>query len=439
MNRLFPRFVVLILLSVAAATIAIYLAISYFFGDPFEEIAYKQASAPIFLLEQYIDKAGSDEWLVRLNKVREVSKVRLDLIPLPQAQTALTPEQAKQLMRGELVLDVASKSFFRRVDLNGERYVGSADDVIHAQNLPIDVGLVLQMEILRYIIVAVCLLIPLAIWSGRHWRDLQNLSQVADAIGGGNLAVRAHVRNSASIAPLAQRINQMAARIGQLLDTQKSLLHSVSHELRTPIARLEFGLELLRNAAANPRLEGRIDAMEADVEELKMLVNELLSLGKLDQQTALTKVRFSVEAMLHDCLDHVSHAVDGKSLSASLANDLGNYAADQHLLARAVHNLLSNAAKYAEHQLRLSARRGKDGRLEITVDDDGPGIPSEEREHIFDAFYRLDRSRDRATGGYGLGLSIARKAVALHGGALFAEDSDLGGARFVLQLPSQPD
>jgi signal transduction histidine kinase len=107
---------------------------------------------------------------------------------------------------------------------------------------------------------------------------------------------------------------------------------------------------------------------------------------------------------------------------------------DRRLLARAVGNLLRNAQKYAAHTVALSARRDGD-LLEIVVDDDGPGIPEEERERIFEPFYRLDRSRDRATGGFGLGLSIARKAVALHGGVLAVQRSPLGGARFVITLP----
>ncbi|MGB9108409.1 MAG: ATP-binding protein, partial [Telluria sp.] len=99
-----------------------------------------------------------------------------------------------------------------------------------------------------------------------------------------------------------------------------------------------------------------------------------------------------------------------------------------------VGNLLRNAQKYAAHTVALHASRDG-GWLEITVDDDGPGIPEEERGRIFEPFYRLDRSRDRATGGFGLGLSIARKAVALHGGMLRVERSPLNGARFVITLP----
>ena len=104
-------------------------------------------------------------------------------------------------------------------------------------------------------------------------------------------------------------------------------------------------------------------------------------------------------------------------------------------MARAVGNLLRNAQKYAQGRIVLSARRTSEG-IEIAIDDDGPGIPAEEREKIFDPFYRLDRSRDRATGGFGLGLSIAQKAVVLHGGRLRVETSTLGGARFVIELPT---
>jgi len=96
---------------------------------------------------------------------------------------------------------------------------------------------------------------------------------------------------------------------------------------------------------------------------------------------------------------------------------------------------VANAAKYANHHIALSARRLKDGSVEISVEDDGPGIPIDERERIFAPFYRLDRSRDRMTGGFGLGLAIAQKAVSLHGGQIHATASSLGGAKFVLNIP----
>ena len=265
MNRLFFRFFILVMLSITAATFVIYFAISRLFGDPLDDIARRQAAAQIFVLEQYVDRAAADEWLTRLNKVREVSDANFEIVPLAAARAALPPSSLAAFERGELVVLPAQRAFYRRVDLDGERYVGSDEEAILALDLPIDIGLALKMEALRYVIVALALLIPIALWSRSHWKGLQQLSAVADDFGSGNLAARAHMRPNDSIYPLAERINAMAGRIEALLDAQRNLLHSVSHEIRTPIARLEFGLELLRSAARNPALEQRIDGMEGEI------------------------------------------------------------------------------------------------------------------------------------------------------------------------------
>ncbi len=431
MNRIFFRFFVLVMLSITLATFAIYFVMSRLFGDPLDDIARRQAAAQIFLIEQYVDKAPVDEWLTRLNKVREVSEVHLELIPLAQARAALPPSRHEALKRGDVVLDVSSKAFFRRVDLGGNYYVGSHEDVIWARDLPIDIGLALKMELVRYVIVALALLIPIALWSRSHWTGLQVLSKVADDFGAGQLSARAVMKPGASIYPLAERINHMAGRIEGLLDAQRNLMHSVSHELRTPIARLEFALELLRAKADNPDLEPRIAAMEGDVAELNNLVNELLSMTRLDGAQPLHTETFDLAAALHACAEGLPP--QDCALAVALTDGLGDVTADRRLLLRAVGNLLRNAQKYCEGEIRLSARRG--AQIEIVVEDNGPGIPADERARVFEPFYRLDRSRDRATGGFGLGLSIAYKAVALHGGTVSVDESALGGARFIITLP----
>jgi two-component system, OmpR family, sensor kinase len=431
-NRIFFRFFVLVMLSITVATFVIYFAISRLFGDPLEDIARRQAAAQIFLIEQYVDKAPQNEWLVRLNKVREVSDINIELIPMASAYRGLPASQHELLKRGEVVLDVANKAFYRRVDLYGNVYVGSADDVILARDLPIDIGLALEIEALRYVIVALAILFPILLWSRSHWTGLQVLSRVADEVGAGHLAARAVMRPSASIYPLAERMNHMAGKIESLLDAQRNLLHSVSHELRTPIARLEFALELLRAAADNPALEQRIAAMEGDLAELNGLVGELLSMTRMEGGQPLLREPLAVDEVLRQC---VSALPPGPcALTLALPPALGTVEADRRLLARAIGNLLRNAQKYGTKEIRLSALRG--AALEIVVEDDGPGIPEAERVKVFEPFYRLDRSRDRATGGFGLGLSIAAKAVALHQGTIRIDTSPLGGARFVITLPA---
>lgn len=434
MNRIFFRFFVLVMLSITAATFVIYFAIDRMFGDPVEDIARRQAAAQIFLLEQYVDKAGPDEWLSRLNKVREVSEVRYDLLDIAEARDALSGRQLAALEHGEVVLLPARKALYRRVDRDGQRYIGSEREVIRARNLPIDLDQALKVEVVRFVIVALALLLPIALWSRSHWQGLQSLSRVADEFGAGKLSARSHMKPSASIYPLAERINDMAGRIQSLLESQKNLLHSVSHELRTPIARLEFGLELLQSKTDDPGLHKRIAAMEGDLAELNGLVNELLGMARMDSEQSLQAAPFELAPMLRECLQSLPLSQHDIGFEAEQAP--GAIEADQRLLARAICNLLRNAQKYAASRIQLSARRPGDDGVEIAVEDDGPGIPPEERERIFEPFYRLDRSRDRATGGFGLGLSIAHKAVAMHGGTLTVEDGELGGARFVITLPA---
>ncbi|MGJ9419372.1 ATP-binding protein [Massilia sp. CMS3.1] len=434
MNRIFFRFFMLVMLSISGATFVIYFAMSRLFGDPLDDIARRQASAQIFLVEQYVDKARADEWLARLNRVREVSDTRYDLIPLQKARSFLPATSLGALDRGDVVLDIDGKSFYRRVDLKGERYIGSEDEVIHAQDLPIDVSLALQMEAVRYVIVALALLVPIALWSRSHWQGLQSLSRVADEFGAGKLSARAHMQPSSSIYPLAERIDHMADRIEELLVSQKNLLHSVSHELRTPIARLEFALELLGAKTDDPALHKRIAAMEGDVSELNSLVSELLGMARLDSGQAPQRETVELAALLHTV--EAALPPGQPVLAIDCAPDVGTIEADARLLGRALSNLLRNAQKYAASTIRVTARR-EGARVTIAVEDDGPGIPPDERERIFEPFYRLDRSRDRATGGFGLGLSIARKAVLLHGGLVQVTGSELGGARFLVVLPQR--
>lgn len=433
MNRLFLRFVILVTLSTSVAAFIVYFAIARLFGDPLASIARDQAAAQILLLEQYVDRGPAGGWLDRLDKVRGMSGVRFDLIPAAAARERLAAGQRAAFDRGEVVFDLVDRSLLRRVDLRGERYAGSDRQAIHARDLPIDIRVALRMEAVRYLIVALALLVPIGIWSRAHWRGLQELMKVADRFGAGELAARAAVNRRDSIYPLAERLNHMAGRIETLLASQRGLLHSVSHEIRTPIARLEFAFELLHDKAGDVLLQQRIGSMQDDLAELKSLVNELLDMARLDSDQPLRHQTFDLAEALRGCAGALPPAA--VPLEVAVPDDIGSYHGDCRLLMRATGNLLRNAQKYANGKVVLSAST-RPGEVTIDVDDDGPGIPEEEREKVFEPFYRLDRSRDRGTGGFGLGLSIAGKAVALHGGSLRIATSPLGGARFTICLPA---
>lgn len=436
MKRIFLRFFALVMVSISVASLLIYALVTWLFGDPLEQSAARQAAPQIFLLEQYVDKASADDWLNRLNKVREVSDVKFEIIPLQQALPSVPATRRADLQSGAIVIDAKNKSFYRRVDLQGQRYAGSEDDVLQVQGLPIDTLLTLKLELTRFVVIALALLIPIVFWSRSHWLDLQRLANMADAVGSGDLSARVTLKESANLFPLSLQLNQMAARIHTLLGAQQHLMHSVSHELRTPIARLEFGMELLQKQAKDLAMETRIEKMRDDLGELDSLVSELLQMARMNQTQTLRSAPFDLAATLRACVDGLQHELSAHQVSIEFVREICAINADQALLTRAINNLLKNAAKYASTRVTISLEIPADRTIQIAISDDGPGIPETERERIFEPFYRLDRSRDRATGGFGFGLAIALQAVQQHGGKITAHTSNLGGAQFVVHLPA---
>lgn len=225
--------------------------------------------------------------------------------------------------------------------------------------------------------------------------------------------------------------------LGTALAEHKRLLHAVSHELRTPLARLRFALELIELADDDAGRRRRIIEAGRDVDELESLVRDLLRHQALEASPteAVQRVTVTVAPLLKQI------AADGERVRSSTEvhwtgpDDLGEVELDPKLFRRAIGNLVSNAARYAEDEVELSAER-RDGRLFVYVDDDGPGVPPDQREAIFAPFQRLDEARSRDTGGSGLGLPIAIGVARAHGGSIEVEESPLGGARFIWESPA---
>jgi two-component system sensor histidine kinase RstB len=202
---------------------------------------------------------------------------------------------------------------------------------------------------------------------------------------------------------------------------------------------MRFALEMLSGTDERTERERLWAMMEADLDELDHLIDTSLTYARFEREAPephFSSVRFAT--WLNDEVDAVrllgrnlAIAVDTEKLPENLHVDL-----DRKAMPYALRNLLRNAFKYASKQVVVSAELDQD-RILIHVDDDGIGIPPEDREHVFSAFTRLDRSRDRATGGYGLGLAITRRVLELHGGTATADAAPLGGARFTLSWKAQ--
>ncbi|WP_448110867.1 ATP-binding protein [Pseudomonas lini] len=288
------------------------------------------------------------------------------------------------------------------------------------------------------VLIGATMLACLLLWLRPHWRDLERLKGTAERFGKGHLSERTQISPSSNIGSLANVFDTMAGDIENLLNQQRDLLNAVSHELRTPLTRLDFGLALALSDDLPATSRERLQGLVAHIRELDELVLELLSYSRLQNPGQLPE---QVDVSLDEFIDSILGSVDEELESPEIVIDvllhgqLERFSLDPRLTARAIQNLLRNAMRYCEKRIQIGVQVCPKG-CEIWVDDDGIGIPQEERERIFEPFYRLDRSRDRATGGFGLGLAISRRALEAQSGTLTAQVSPLGGARFRLWLPT---
>ena len=236
--------------------------------------------------------------------------------------------------------------------------------------------------------------------------------------------------SSGTLKELAYSFDSMSSHIQRLLNVQREMINAISHELRTPIARLRFGLEVMKDEV-DDHVTKTIEALEGDVEELNTLVDEVLTYGKLESGSlSLNFSEASIASVVNTILHHNHLLLQHLQVTVSITGD-DQALIDEHHLSRAIQNLVLNAAKYAESEVVITLSKD-DARWQLDIEDDGPGIAFEDRDKVFIPFERLDNSRTRASGGYGLGLAIVQRIAFWHGGAVLIDASDSGGAKFSL-------
>ena len=231
---------------------------------------------------------------------------------------------------------------------------------------------------------------------------------------------------------LGRTMNDMLTRLETAYAAQRSLVSDVSHELRSPIATVRANLEL---AAADPSGAAWAESREVVLEEvqrLQALVDDLLTLSRADAGALHLRRRdCDLDDLVVDEARRVGEA-SGTPVAVSVVPVRVQGDADR--LRQVLRNLLENASRYADARVRVGLAV-RDGAAVVTVDDDGPVVPEEQRAAVFERFVRLDPTRDRDTGGSGLGLAIARDLTRAHGGALDCGESPDGWCRFELRLP----
>ena len=269
--------------------------------------------------------------------------------------------------------------------------------------------------------------------TGRALRPVEQIRRRTSQISDADLDTRIDVPPTGDeVAELARTLNGMLDRLHAASQAQARFVADASHELRTPLAAVRAELDITARQGASADWARAASFIGASNDRMQHLVDDLLVLARTSEPSVDGR---DGEVDLDDVVEGVGFRLrPPPAITVRVSTTPARVRGNRHDLERAVQNLADNAVRHATGQVRLSVGLQGDT-AEISVDDDGTGIPEAAREIVFDRFVRLDEGRARAEGGSGLGLAIVRGIVVSHGGSVVATTSELGGARFVVRLP----
>ncbi|MFK8019687.1 MAG: ATP-binding protein [Pseudomonadales bacterium] len=272
-------------------------------------------------------------------------------------------------------------------------------------------------------------------------RDIERLNNSASRLGGDINASTPELADVTELNELAATFAKMAAQIKAMVHGQKEMTNALSHELRTPLARVKFGIAVLQSRVDQPISE-ELEKINDDINEFDALIGRMLDYARLDDPALHFQPQWiAVQPWLEDlCLK--SRAKDrGIQYSIVVAPNASEVFADSTLLSLAFSNLFNNALRYAKSNIAVHCAvetQGESITWSLSVADDGEGIPEAKLTEVFKAFTRLDASRDRGTGGHGLGLAVVARIAALHNGVARATQASLGGALLTVTVVYSP-
>jgi two-component system sensor histidine kinase CpxA len=273
-------------------------------------------------------------------------------------------------------------------------------------------------------------------------RPILRLRQATHELSAGDLTARAPTkleRRRDELGELVHDFNQMADRIERLMMSQRQLISDISHELRSPLARLNVALGLARQRSGAEAVSS-LDRIEREAERLNEMIGKLLSLARMQgAEGPPDKARVQLDEMVKEVAADAEFEAQERNCAVRVVGSMKCAAeGSPELLRSAVENVVRNAVRYtaagSEVEITLANR---DSSAEITVRDHGPGVPDAELPNLFRPFYRVANARERETGGVGLGLAIAERAVRLHGGTVAAANAPGGGLVVKIRVPAK--
>jgi signal transduction histidine kinase len=276
---------------------------------------------------------------------------------------------------------------------------------------------------IAWTVCSVLLVLGLSFYAFRRvTRPLESLTRAAESLGRSGLTEALQESGASEVRRAARAFNDMQGRIRRLLEDRMQMVAAISHDLRTPITRLKLRAEFIDDPEQREK-------MLRDLDEMETMIRESLALAREDANPE-PRAKIDLAQLLADSVEGMEHVA--LETDPTLAKD-ATIEAQPIALKRAVTNLVENAVVYGRRAKVQLAGRPKE--FDILIDDEGPGIPEGEFERVFRPFYRLEASRNRESGGAGLGLAIARSVVRAQGGDIVLQNRPEGGLRATITLP----
>lgn len=396
------------------------------------KVSEQQARATVLLILDALGQHPRAEWDRVFGAIQ--GKFGFPLARVPLGDVRLDKEQQERLERREVVISLSDSSPATQSGVRVYARIGDTGEVLVLgplvlfEWLPLPIVIVLGTVALFLMGLAAYLLVrPLE-------RRLKGLERAVQQVTAGNLAVRAEARGKDAVGQLAASFNGMTEHIQRLIQSQREMTRAVSHELRTPVARIRFGLEMVTEIDDAAARTDKVAQIDQDIDELDDLIDEILTYARLEEGTpALRWETVDVAGLARQVQRELQPIAGALVVQVEAPDELG-VDGEERWLHRVLQNLVANAIRYARAAIVVRVFADGDW-VELAVDDDGPGIPEADRERVFKPFARLDDSRHRASGGYGLGLSIVQRIAEWHGGRAWVDRAAAGGASFHLRWP----
>lgn len=370
----------------------------------------------------------------RLQQIQKFFPFKLTLQSVNKLQ--LDTDQKARLYRKDIVIMFRDNTSVENSSIRVLAPTELQDTVVDLGPIPLfnwfPLNLIISITLISMFLISLgvyALIFPLE-------RKLQLIQSGITKVREGKLNTKVKVVGEDEIAHLAATFNSMTEHIRRLIESQRELTRAVSHELRTPVARIRFAVDMLADTDDYDDRMSQRDYIDQDIESLNGLIDEILTYAKLEEGSP--KMDWE-DVDLQELVSQIARETNalGKPVTVKVGNmQKGAFAqADRRYLHRVLQNLAGNATRYAESTIIISAGLEKNEAF-ISVEDDGQGIPEKDREKVFIPFARLDDSRTRASGGYGLGLSIVSRIAFWFNGRMSVDESPtLGGARFIMKWP----